>query len=311
MGISLELFRARIGVFKDPGSKLRHNASEYTPFCRSTDVHWRTMFCSIFAISLMMCIYRLFLSKKLLTDRFSTGYMTEFGYFQLHNAVLHQPIDLYAFGHMIYGSYHHRILLLAADIELNPGPGPETDLILKAIEVANDKTNAQLLELRNDIGSLKKDLSAVQSDLGTIKSQVKDMGDRQAVIENEVRSIKTKVDDIEFSAGVMEADIAGLSLNDERKNDTINSMLNHINNMDREMRKNNLRIFGVADIPDESTDETKAKVISDVLNKAFNIDGFESDKGDEHNGIPEEARLDSMACLDYAKRLGKYVIISH
>jgi len=108
-------------------------------------------------------------------------------------------------------------------------------------------------------------------------------------------------------AGVMEADIAGLSLNDERKNDTINSMLNHINNMDREMRKNNLRIFGVADIPDESTDETKAKVISDVLNKAFNIDGFESDKGDEHNGIPEEARFDSMACLDYAKRLGKYV----
>ena len=103
-------------------------------------------------------------------------------------------------------------------------------------------------------------------------SQVKDMGDRQAVIENEVRSIKTKVDDIEFSAGVMEADIAGLFLNDERKNDTINSMLNHMNNMDREMRRNNLRIFGIADIPDESTDETKAKVISDVLNKAFDID---------------------------------------
>ena len=103
-------------------------------------------------------------------------------------------------------------------------------------------------------------------------SQVKDMGDRQAVIENEVRSIKTKVDDIEFSAGVMEADTAGLFLNDERKNDTINSMLDPMNNMDREMRRNNLRIFGIADIPDESTDETKAKVISDVLNKAFDID---------------------------------------
>ena len=32
----------------------------------------------------------------------------------------------------------------------------------------------------------------------------------------------------------------------------------------------------------------------------------ESVKGDVHNGNPEEARFDSMACLDYAKRLGKY-----
>ena len=167
-----------------------------------------------------------------------------------------------------YPSFHRRLLLLAADVELNPGPTTDTECILKAIEASNEKTANEIRGLKVDIAGLKGDISGVQKELKSINTKVQDMENRQTLIETEVQSIKSKLDSIEHGAEMLHADVGDLSVNDERRSEQIDDVFSQLNAIDRELRKCNLRIFGVPDDENETKEETKTKVMASVLNAA-------------------------------------------
>jgi hypothetical protein len=61
------------------------------------------------------------------------------------------------------------VLLLAADIELNPCPTEDTQLILNAIS----DNRASLTQMKNDIVGVKMEMTNVQTELTSIKSNIK------------------------------------------------------------------------------------------------------------------------------------------
>ena len=216
----------------------------------------------------------------------------------------------------IYCLYHRRVLLLASDVELNPGPTQETELILKAIETANEKKSSEISELGNDKTSLKSDLSCVQSDIRTIKTKVKKFDEQHSVLENELKSIKSKVDGIERTATEVERDIGELAINDEVKGNCIENMLSQMNMIDRELRKSNLHIFGVPDMKDETPNQTRQLVAN--LPVSTNDGDMEDETHIQTNPtfshLPDNATSEETIGQGYnfdnsilfAKRIGKF-----
>lgn len=292
MGVDLQTYRARVGGFIPPASKTTKQDT-YNPRCYGTDVHWRTLM-TCFVLLGLVCVTYGFMRGKY---EFVTYHASSCAIEDLHACIDHITMARYTDAcHLrpgYYSSFYSRLLLLSADVELNPGPVSDTELILKAIEESNNKMANDIRGLKDDIAGLKTDISGVKTELKSVSEKVAKIDERQKTVETDVKTIQSQISDIEYNAGIMHADVGALSVNDERRDDQIDKILNQLNGVDREMRKCNLRIFGIPDGENETQKETKLKVMSSVLNAAAS-----------HSDVSDAPDPDS--CLISARRLGQF-----
>lgn len=87
-----------------------------------------------------------------------------------------------------------RLLILAADVESNPGPSSETQTILDAIAESNSKTLKQISEVKNEIASIKSGMSCVKSEISSMKSRIDRVEDCQIKIAGKVNRTEHKID---------------------------------------------------------------------------------------------------------------------
>ena len=145
-----------------------------------------------------------------------------------------------------YASYSSRLLLLASDVELNPGPVEDIEQILKAIRDGNDRTAVQLQDLKTDMQVIKSDMVSMKGDIGTIKFKVQNVESKQSRIDNDLKKIESKIDMLDHRTETLESDMSALSMNDESRENIIYELTKQVNILEKENKKCNLRIFGLA-----------------------------------------------------------------
>lgn len=146
-----------------------------------------------------------------------------------------------------------KLLMCSGDIEANPGPGPKEgdssklDLILQKLNtVISDnarhqkETTDKLNELSLGIGDLTRRVSSLESSVGKIKelqNEIKKTNDVVTEIERKIEDVSSK-----------QQDVSGLS--------------DIVDNMNNQMRRNNLLIKGIPEEGNESWAQTERIALS-------------------------------------------------
>jgi len=122
----------------------------------------------------------------------------------------------------------------------------DTEQILKAIRDGNDRTAVQLQDLKTDMQVIKSDMVSMKGDIGTIKFKVQNVESKQSRIDNDLKKIESKIDMLDHRTETLESDMSALSMNDESRENIIYELTKQVNILEKENKKCNLRIFGLA-----------------------------------------------------------------
>lgn len=286
MGTDITLYRVRIGFFRGGRAyRIRqrpaHLASKQS--CRSDDIHFR-MFATLFVIFMILaCCHHTqailqylstfsVLIKSYDTDRISKP--TSYGTHWL--MISHLGTDSTEVYTSIYMSYSQRLLELASDIELNPGPTTDTCKILEAIEESKTTMTKRIEQVMCEVTAVKTDLSSMKNDVSDIRSKVKNIEQDQVHFDSKFTCLDDKVDKLAHSTEMFDEDLASLAYNYEKQCDEINNLKIHLNNVERELIQNDIRIFGLNESPDENEESLKLKVLDEVLRVAYPNENYDS-----------------------------------
>lgn len=260
-------YRGRIGLFCHPPNRARNGKIKYQRFTTGTDIHLRTLLCGVLFVTQLMATYGLLASIQYLQINFTTSVIHSCDTSPM-NSLIHASntaVQNCPINGLLYKSYMTRLLLLSSDVELNPGPTPDTEQILKAIEHGNHETARQILEVKENIQELKSDITTMKHDIGAIKSKLHNVEAKQMRMESDLRTIGGKIDQIEYKTEIIESDVSHLSLNDEIREESVAMLNRQVHFLEKESKRCNLRIFGVPEDPGESADVTMNKIVNHVL----------------------------------------------
>lgn len=177
----------------------------------------------------------------------------------------------------MYAFFAERLLLLASDVELNPGPSPETQAILDAIEASNSKTLNEIASLKNEVLSVKSEIGNIKSELSLMKYKIDRVEQNQNILSDKMYHIENKMDEVEYANELAMSDIDALDMKLEKHCQMCENMENQVDKLEAEQRRNSLRIFGLQDNPNESIEELKSSVKSKVFDIACPDDVINKD----------------------------------
>ncbi|KAL4240377.1 hypothetical protein ACF0H5_001167 [Mactra antiquata] len=249
MGIDILLYRARIGSFSlQRHCIVKHKSShKYNPNTSGTDIHLRSFACSVVALwcfTLLLIFHR---SRSHIIETYASSVDFRCQDNQHLTSLRGTIPDIYTCGNNIYASYASRMLLLAADIELNPGPTEDTQLILNAISDIQES----LSHMKNEIIGVKNEMSKVQTELTSIKSNIQHLETNQTRTNRSIGDIQRRLDSIEYNNEILDNDMRAISMHDEVSQERIERIERHINVTESDRLKGSLRIFGLQEQENE------------------------------------------------------------
>jgi hypothetical protein len=243
MGIDVEVYRARIGMFL---TKLRHRRckrykTKYNSCTIGTDIHLRSLACNIVLMMSILLLYSIVQGHKYIIDNYAD---TSFEYYDRPNMEHGATCILSTVSEMsggMYITYYSRLLMLSSDVELNPGPGTseDTQLILNAIQEV--KTDLKIVS--KDIVEIKSELSCLKYDIYTIRKQVGGIEKRQDHFDSKLEIFDEKLNALQYEYDTVNNDLKELSLHDDINCEHWNWMEKQITIMESERIKNFLRIL--------------------------------------------------------------------
>lgn len=126
--IDLVMYRAKIGAFAlacKPRLKL-HKYDTYRSHYNGSDIHFRMFICNLVVLMIMSATYGLLASHAYLVENYAALSSD-----QCEGSIVLASINIQQTHHIasvnyggLYRSYVQRLLVLSADVESNPGPGP-------------------------------------------------------------------------------------------------------------------------------------------------------------------------------------------
>ena len=263
MGVSLEIYRARVGCFLQTRCpKPRRTRSKYNPYTRGSDVHLRAF---------VVCIAALYIYSSMLAVVAGHAYvMKTYAVHSLDScwAQSTAPFEDHQYTTSIntcdqqsnlYSSFYQRRLLLAADVELNPGPTEDTQIILNALE----KTNAEMRAIKEEVIGVRSEVKTLKDDISSIKLNIADINEGQAVLKISIEDMEKRIDDIELQNETIYNDIGSMSMRNEIDHDRLNKIDSHINNLESEKVKCSMRIFGLQE--NESNSSLNSLINDELL----------------------------------------------
>ena len=156
------------------------------------------------------------------------------------------------------------VLMLAGDIEANPGPVHQD--ILKEIKAFRSENDKQLKIIRDDLNTFKLELQSIKTDINGIKDKLhrqrKDMDDIYDECYGLIKSLQTRVDQLENNNKTTHGSQIGLS----------NEVLEKLDTLEGFSRRNNLIFHG---IPGSSATESSIdseRLLRQTLSKHLDLD---------------------------------------
>jgi len=161
---------------------------------------------------------------------------------------------------VMYGSVYESLatnaLMLSGDIETNPGPVNDTDMILKAISDSNKQLNDQISGLRHDITEVKGDLRGMKTELNQVSSKMKVIERDQKVLNDNMFGVHKRVETLEYQHEMASSDINGMSMHLECELEKMEIIEQQLLYAEAEKCKCGMRIFGLAETESDTNSLT-------------------------------------------------------
>jgi hypothetical protein len=187
-----------------------------------------------------------------------------------------------------------RLLLLAGDVELNPGPGPSNqgcdnkdvnlgDLMnaLKSFEQRTSISEERLLNemkaVRSDVNSIKNEIAQIKTDCSQTREILNEVISEQATMKIELMNNRDEMNDVQSICENLQLDVNSINDSCERQRDLSEVLNERLEHIERDLIKNRARIFGLEDRQNETYEELKEKVLKQVLRVACPCYGFSLD----------------------------------
>lgn len=251
MGDELMQYRVSLGLFflRCRNRIKVARSRRYTPFTCTSISDFRL--CCMVCCTLILCAFAaldvLVYCHQYLVSNYSTTYVIVSSC--CTNNTSRGTSHICSVHEYMYAAYSCRLLLLSADIELNPGPTEDTKLLLDAIQ---DVKN-EIVSVKGDVKSVKTELQSIKTEMSVLRNNISQMEQDQTKIWESISNIDSRVTDIEYMNEVLHDDVANLSLHDELVCDSIERIEQQLYISKSERLKDSLRIFGLEETEDENT----------------------------------------------------------
>ena len=171
-----------------------------------------------------------------------------------------------------------RLLILAADVELNPGPvNEETQTLLKAISDSENRGLGEIQSVKNEMVLIRSELAEVKEDCIKTKLELNKTNQNQINIQTDVKNAQKDISDLYELRHQMQLDIDHLNDDFQAKIDLVEQMEDDIDALDAKSRNDTMRIFGLEEGNEESYHDLKANIVDNVLKIACPEETWEQD----------------------------------
>ena len=276
-------------------------AERYKSQTRGTDIHLRTFACGTVLLCVALSCYMVTWSQFTIVETYTSSSDNCYDGFPYSLPVYgHSPMLGTMYGGL-YSSYHQSLLLLAADIELNPGPTEDTQLILNAIA----ETNAEIGLIKGDVIQIKEDvvnvtskLQKLNSEINTVKHELSNIQLMQSTFDSRLGDMGEHINHLQYQSDGFNEEFATLSTYDEKHHERCELIEQQLNLMEAERLKCSLRIFGLEET--ESPDN-KLKLVVDE--KVLSV-------ADANDNYDESTIIDAKRVGNQGKSKTRLVIVS-
>lgn len=296
MGIEINSYRARIGRFV-LGLRPRIHKVKYRPYTghyKGTDIHLRTFVCGVFALLVFGMFYGVTFCRVYVESHWSiTHYIGDTSCTYRADSVLITSSCSNLYTAVVYGSYYNRLLMLSSDVEQNPGPTKDTEMIMDALRDIRSDVGAikhEMSGVKGCIAELKIELRSIKTDIESLSNKIESVEKAQKATKTSLTKLEAKVGELEYNCELMNNDMACLSYHDEARISKMTAFESQLSIIENERLKASLRIFGVEEIEDE-TRSLKALINDKVFSKTNPEEGLGEDSiksakrvGSKHEG---------------------------
>ena len=246
MGVDIAVYRMRIGTFAGRGRPKARRVSQYTAetsWDEWTDLSVRMVVCTLFLLSLYA--YGMLWKSVLMSNCMSSLRMAMMGDHVCGGLVTRVSTATAE----TYDYDQSSLLMLAGDVELNPGPVGKEQLD-SALSAQSESLFQRLSE-------------EMASQLGKVREDINKISDRLENVEKDISHIRNKV---EAHEGWMEH-ISDTTHDLRRRMEEIER---HVEDQEARSRRDNVLLYGVPEVEHETPEQSEDKfleVVNAVLPK--------------------------------------------
>lgn len=281
MGVGIVAYRCRIGLFnlrrkqsqnKDKPSK-KGKSKRYMPETTGTDIHFRVfVMCILIGIQLVLAEL-LLLAIRNYSSMLYEG--TDGDYYSGLVRVGHgfetitTPYNIIDGGaQYTYKGLTQRLLMLSADIETNPGPETDMEIILREIRSSKTELLEELKSVKSDIKFIKDEVAEIKLDNTVTKTNVTKLQSKQTEFETKLKNMQKELDLVKSEKETLQLDVDALADELYSKSESINKLDNDIDQLEAYSRRDTVRVFGLPEQENENYATIKQYVIDEVLSVA-------------------------------------------
>lgn len=306
MGIDLMAYRVRIGTYmlcyRTCTRQRKYGKYKRTHF--STDIHLRSFVVNVFFLLCFIALYGVAWGNKLCIDNFARPDISICDSVNMSSTSRSTSSDCMQFIYGAYYAYGKRLLILAADIELNPGPGSDvTDKNTQAILDAIRETRNEISEVKNEVRGVKSEIILMKSELNLMRKKVDEVEANQKEIDGRMRIIEEKVDVLRYDQEVLSGDMEAVSYGEDKRDSCLRNIEKQLLISESERLKSSMRIFGLKEKESDDyslkklcedevlkeADTTEAKFDSNTLVKAKRVGVVDTNQGNDRMVIVQFA----------------------
>ena len=274
MGVDIVAYRCRIGLFNlckrkghDKPPK-RKKFKQYSAETSGSDVQFR-----VFAMCIIIGTQLILADLLLLAIRgySSRLYEESDDYYRGLSEASHgfksvtTPYNMDSGCHYTYLGLSQRLLMLSADVETNPGPVTDTELLLQEIRSSKFELLEELKSVKSDIKLIKDEVAEIKLDNTVTKSNVAKLQSKQSDFETKLKDMEKELERVKQEKETMQLDIDALADDLDNKVEIINKLDNDIDQLEAYSRRDSVRVFGLPIQENENYETIKQYVIDEVL----------------------------------------------
>ena len=273
MGITIELYRIRIGSFIPSHAKHRTKQKTYvySPYTQGSDIQYRVLVCTLL---IGVC----WVAGELLVKGLESGaingafdnYIFDLGtnvcgiqYDIIYYNNFHVSLPWCCSIHTLYPYFKERILLLSSDVETNPGPlSDDKNEILEAISSCKTDLLTEIRFVKTDINCIKEEISTIKQNQVSFKHDINMIKTKQSSTDKNITDLKQCVRDLEDQKELLWNDIDWLNDELSKKGDRMDNIEKNIDRLEAYSRRENTRIFGIPEDENETPLSIKENLLS-------------------------------------------------
>lgn len=278
MGVDTETYRYRIGAFyysnfgkREKVSK-RSNSGIYSPQVRGSDIQYRVFWmCILIGLQMILAESLMLLWKKqgyrLYTE---ARYDPHKGLVDMRNIYTFTttPYDFTSDSQYFYSGFAQQLLIIAGDVEINPGPLSDKEAILREIRSSKLDLMEEMKSVKQEIQTIKNEVAAVKVDNVIIMSNVSQLQNKQTNLDVKIANLEKDVDKLKTDNETLQLDVDHLSNELDRKTEIIDKLDRDIDQLESYSRRDTIRVFGLPELMNENYENIKQYVIDKILKVA-------------------------------------------